>query len=74
MGIDSMMTSSKDLWLVFLLVNISLLVSCKDNNLSLKEIAKVLELPIGTVKSRLNRGREFLKTALDENGKEDNHE
>lgn len=37
MGIDSMMKSSKDLWLVFLLVNISLLVSCKDNNLSLKE-------------------------------------
>ena len=37
MGIDSMMKSSKGLWLVFLLVNISLLVSCNDNNLSLKE-------------------------------------
>lgn len=36
------------------------------NNLSLREISRVLDIPIGTVKSRLNRGREFLKEALDE--------
>ncbi|MCM1542829.1 MAG: sigma-70 family RNA polymerase sigma factor [Blautia sp.] len=36
------------------------------NNLSLREISRVLDIPVGTVKSRLNRGREFLKEALDE--------
>ena len=44
------------------------------NNLSLKEISKVLNIPIGTVKSRLNRGRELLKTVLDENEKGDNND
>lgn len=36
------------------------------NNLSLREISRILDIPVGTVKSRLNRGREFLKEALDE--------
>ena len=36
------------------------------NNLSLRDISAVLDIPVGTVKSRLNRGREFLKEALDE--------
>lgn len=35
------------------------------NNLSLRDISAVLDIPVGTVKSRLNRGREFLKEALD---------
>lgn len=34
-------------------------------DLSIKDISKVLNIPIGTVKSRLNRGREFLKAALE---------
>lgn len=37
------------------------------NDLSLKEISKMLEIPVGTVKSRLNRGREQIKQALTEN-------
>lgn len=36
------------------------------NELSLRDIARVLDIPIGTVKSRLNRGRELLKRALEE--------
>ena len=36
------------------------------NDLSLKEISKMLEIPVGTVKSRLNRGREYIKEALTE--------
>lgn len=36
------------------------------NNLSLREISAVLDIPVGTVKSRLNRGRELLKEVLDE--------
>lgn len=39
------------------------------NELSLRDITKVLDIPIGTVKSRLSRGRELLKQALE--GKED---
>lgn len=31
------------------------------HNFSVQEIADVLEIPIGTVKSRLNRGRKYLK-------------
>lgn len=38
------------------------------NDLPIREIAKVLDIPVGTVKSRLNRGRECLKQALE--GKE----
>lgn len=33
---------------------------------SIKEIADILEIPIGTVKSRLSYGRSYLKKALDE--------
>lgn len=36
------------------------------NDLSLKDIASVLDISVGTVKSRLNRGRELLKNALGE--------
>lgn len=36
------------------------------NNLSLRDISAVLDIPVGTVKSRLNRGRELLKEALGE--------
>ena len=35
------------------------------NDLSLKEISQVLEIPVGTVKSRLKRGREQMKKALE---------
>lgn len=38
--------------------------------LSIREISKALDIPVGTVKSRLSRGREFLKKALGE-GRED---
>lgn len=36
------------------------------DGLSLKDIAKILDIPVGTVKSRLNRGRELLKQILGE--------
>ena len=39
------------------------------NELSLRDIAKILNIPMGTVKSRLSRGREFLKQALEEGEK-----
>lgn len=35
------------------------------DELSLKEIAAVLEIPVGTIKSRLNRARNRLKTHID---------
>lgn len=35
------------------------------NNLSLRDISGVLGIPVGTVKSRLNRGRELLREALE---------
>lgn len=41
------------------------------DGLSLKDISEVLNIPLGTVKSRLNRGREMLKNAL---GKEERDE
>ena len=34
------------------------------NDLSLKEIAYILECPVGTIKSRLHYGREYLKECL----------
>ena len=36
------------------------------NEMSLKEISRILEIPVGTVKSRLNRAREVLKKELDD--------
>lgn len=42
------------------------------NDLTIREISKVLEVPVGTVKSRLNRGREMLRTALEERRGEEN--
>lgn len=39
------------------------------NELSLRDIANILNIPMGTVKSRLSRGREFLKQALEEGEK-----
>lgn len=36
--------------------------------LSIKDISSVLGIPVGTVKSRLNRGREFLREELEEKG------
>lgn len=42
------------------------------NDLPIRDIAKILEVPVGTVKSRLNRGRQMIKEALE--GKEGKHE
>lgn len=39
------------------------------NDLSIRDISKVLNIPTGTVKSRLNRGREILKNSLMEKQK-----
>ena len=36
------------------------------NDLSLRDISDVLDISVGTVKSRLNRGRKLLKDALSE--------
>lgn len=44
------------------------------HDLSLRDISSVLDIPVGTVKSRLNRGRELLKTALEEKGKGECHD
>ncbi len=38
------------------------------NSLSLKDIAQVLDMPVGTVKSRLSRGKEMLKQELERSG------
>lgn len=38
------------------------------SRLSIKDISSVLNIPVGTVKSRLNRGREFLREELEEKG------
>lgn len=35
------------------------------NELSLRDIARTLDIPMGTVKSRLNRGREMIRVALE---------
>lgn len=43
-------------------------------DLSIRDISKVLDIPAGTVKSRLNRGRELLKNALEEKGKDGSHD
>lgn len=37
-------------------------------DLSLQEISEVLDVPVGTVKSRLYYGRQFLKQRLESNG------
>jgi RNA polymerase sigma-70 factor, ECF subfamily len=34
------------------------------NDLSLQEISEILDIPVGTVKSRLHYGREALKKSL----------
>jgi RNA polymerase sigma factor (sigma-70 family) len=39
------------------------------NDLSLQEIAEILEIPVGTVKSRLHYGRSALKKSLGLNDK-----
>lgn len=36
------------------------------NGLTIREISGILEIPIGTVKSRMNRGRNILKEALED--------
>lgn len=36
------------------------------NQLSIHEVSKVLEIPVGTVKSRMNRGRKILREALND--------
>ena len=40
------------------------------NDLSLQEIAEILDVPVGTVKSRLHYGRRSLKTMLGPHGEE----
>ena len=40
------------------------------NDLSLQEIAEILEVPVGTVKSRLHYGRKSLKLMLGPQGEE----
>lgn len=40
------------------------------SELSIRDIAKTLGIPVGTVKSRLSRGREMLKKAIGETEKE----
>lgn len=38
------------------------------NDLALKDIADILDIPVGTVKSRLNRGLKLMKAMLEEPG------
>lgn len=40
------------------------------NDLSMREIAQILDIPVGTVKSRLNRGRNLIKEALEGKGEQ----
>ena len=42
------------------------------NDLALQDISNVLDIPLGTVKSRLSRGRELIKATLE--GKVKNHD
>lgn len=39
------------------------------DGLSLKDISKVLNIPLGTVKSRLSRGKDLIREALGEGGR-----
>lgn len=41
------------------------------DGLSLRDIAEVLDIPVGTVKSRLSRGKEILKHALERGNEND---
>lgn len=42
----------------------SVLLFCDLQGMSYDEVAAILNIPVGTVKSRLNRGREFLREVL----------
>ncbi|MDE0958562.1 MAG: sigma-70 family RNA polymerase sigma factor [Planctomycetota bacterium] len=46
------------------------LLMCDVNGLSYEEISEVLDVPIGTIRSRISRGRAFLKERLEEYAEE----
>ncbi|MDE0959835.1 MAG: sigma-70 family RNA polymerase sigma factor [Planctomycetota bacterium] len=46
------------------------LLMCDVNGLSYEEISEILDVPIGTIRSRISRGRAFLKGRLEEYAEE----
>jgi RNA polymerase sigma factor (sigma-70 family) len=46
------------------------LLMCDVNGLSYEEISEILDVPIGTIRSRISRGRAFLKERLEDYAEE----